>query len=237
MTDFGAFRGTNVEEALSGLSSGIRTLLLEKNREIAELQATLRAKEAEHRQVEERLRDEIARLRALVESGAVTSADHIAADSEATVQSLHVIEEQARVIDEQQRRIRLLQRSARTSSTSTPFVNTTAAPTANSATATPMAHAPPSADRTGRPSLLSFDSDSAFTTPTGAALQARLSGIDRELADRAGSLSDERVTTLLSQQAGVRQRLLELRDSKLKAMQDFQQTKQRLAAGKSQTQR
>jgi hypothetical protein len=235
MTDFGAFRGTTVEEALSGLSSGIRTLLLEKNREIAELQATLRAKEAEHRQVEDGLRDEIARLRALIESGAVTSADHIAADSEATVQSLHVIEEQARIIDEQQRRIRLLQRSARASTT--PFVSATTATSANSATATPMAHAPPSADRTGRPAPLSFDSGSAFTTPTGAALQARLNGIDRELADRPGSLSDERLTSLLSQQAGVRQRLLELRDSKLKAMQDFQQTKHRLVAGKSQTQR
>lgn len=248
MTDFSQFRGATVEEALTGLGAGVRALLLDRDRQIAQLQTALREREAQQRASEERLRDEIARLRALLEG--VGSAESIAADSETTAQSLHVIEEQARVIDEQQRRIRMLQRSARGAAAAAATPSSLATPTrletssfngtaaaangtgAHGRRANVAFSVPPSTGLRG--DAPSSSSASTFATPSVENLQARLNGLDRELADaHATHTSDERLAALVAQQQAVRQRLLQLRDDKLRAIRDFQQSQRRIQAATS----
>lgn len=248
MNDFSQFRGATVEEALSGLGAGVRALLLDKDRQIAQLQAALREREASQRTAEERLRDEIARLCALLEG--CGSAESIAADSETTAQSLHVIEEQARVIDEQQRRIRMLQRSARASAstvsaTATAVTAATPARLESSAfhngSVASASHVPGrranALASNGAPPMTGLRSDATsatFGTPSVENLQARLNGIDRELADaHTAHTSDERIAALVAQQQSVRERLLQLRDEKLRAIRDFQQSQRRIQAATS----
>lgn len=242
-----------MEEALSGLGAGMRQLLNDKDRQIAQLQLALREREQASRVAEERLRDENARLRALLES--TGGADAIVADSEATAKSLLVIEEQARVIDEQQRRIRMLQRSSRaaghhqtrSSALTTPASNNVAASngatvlqshrrlitpymapdrdaSAVNSTATRSA-ASAAAARAAPPPVTPLHGGLSFATP-------RLNGVDAlngPMAASSANSSDGRLSALVAQQESVRDRLLELREEKLKAMQQYREAQARAA--------
>lgn len=261
-----------MEDALSGLGAGMRQLLNDKDRQIAELHLALREREQAWRVAEERLRDENARLRALLESTGGPEA--IVADSEATAKSLLVIEEQARVIDEQQRRIRMLQRSSRvghvTSRVGTPaetplaahadvvdhngvaLANGTILRTQRRLITPYMTHdvsnvkssSSAAATTTTRPPITPFNGGLSFVTPrSNGAGDSQMNGQTQSLSNwsaAAATPGDDRLSALLAQQESVRDRLLELREEKLKAMQTYREAqaraKQQQQSGQQQQQ-